>query len=269
MMKKVGTNMTINKLTIFELYNGEVKLAFDPEKHLYTYDGKKVDGTTGALGVIAKPALMYWAVNQAIEYLQFALKPGESYDEIQIKAMLEGAKTSHRKKTTDASDKGKIVHEWCEDWIAGKKPKTPINQELKNSTNKFLEWMQLNKVEFFESERPVYSKQHNFAGTLDFVAKVNGKMMIGDFKTSNAIYDEYWFQTSAYQLAYEEENPGVKIEGQIIVRIGKDGVLEVKENHERFDYNENAKAFLSALTLHRRITTLKDRAYREKQNVQS
>jgi hypothetical protein len=252
----------------YKLYNGTLELQFNADKHLYSIDGKKVDGTTSALGIIAKPALMYWAVNQAVAFFQEAIKPGVAYDEIQLKAMAEGMKSSHRKKKEDAADKGKMVHEWCEQWIAGQKPATPINPELKNATDQFLKWISENKVEFLESEKIIYSKEYNYAGTLDFVAKVNGKLMLGDFKTSTGIYDEYFLQTSAYQLAYEEEHPEVKIEGQIIVRIGKDASLEIRENHKRFDYNENAKAFISALTLYRRMTVMKDEAYRRKNNLE-
>jgi len=247
------------------LYRGEIELLFDEEKHLYTVNGKKADGTTGVLGVIAKPALMYWAVNQAIEHLQAILKPGQSYDELELKGMLDQANTAHRKRKEDAGDKGTIIHKWCEDWIAGKNPATPINPELKNATDKFLEWVNSNKVEFLESEKIIYSRDYNYAGTMDFLAKVNGKLIVGDFKTSSGIWDEYWFQVSAYQNAYEEEFPDTRIDGQIIVRIGKDATLEVKENFVREDYIENFTAFISALQLNRRILVLKDRAWKEKQ----
>ena len=245
----------------YELYNNKTILNFDEDKHLYTMNGIKVHGTTSILGVIAKPALMYWAVNQAISHLEKCLVPGTSYDEIQLKAMLESAKTAHRKKSTDAADKGKFVHEWCESYIKGEDPKLPVNTELRNAVSKFLEWVNTNNVEFLETEKIVYSQKYNYAGTLDFIAKVNGKIMLGDFKTSTGIYDEYFFQTSAYQQAYLEEYPDKKIEGNIIVRIGKDATLELKES---YDYEKNIKAFMGALALYNRIQELKDESYKKK-----
>ena len=257
----------------YQLYNNTIELDFNEEKHLYTVDNKKVDGTTSALGIINKPALMYWAVNQAVAFFQNAIKPGVIYDEIQLKAMAEGMKFSHRKKSGDAMDIGKIVHDWIEKYIAGKNPSPIVNQQAKNSINKFLEWEKTNNVEFIESERIVYSKEYGYAGTLDFVAEMDGLdsnrvIVLGDFKTSSGIWDEYWFQLAAYQQAYLEENPTKNISGSVIVRIGKDATLEVKHSKAE-DYEANKDAFNSALIIHRRITTLKDEAYKAKQVKQS
>ena len=89
---------------------------------------------------------------------------------------------------------------------------------------------------------------------MDFYCQIGDKRFAGDTKTSSGIYDEMWFQTSAYQQAYQEET-GVRIDGQIIVRVGKDGSLEVKENYE---YEKNIVAFNGALLLYRRIQELND-----------
>lgn len=240
---------------IYPLYKDTVKLVFNPTTHVYTIDGKKVDGTTSILGVIAKPALLYWAVNVTISHFQNNLKPGEIYDEIQLKALFNDAKSAHRKKSTEAADIGTIVHNWIKDHVAGKKPKLPINKSSRNAIDTFLRWEKEHHVKFLESERILYSKKYGYAGTLDFIAEVDGKIKIGDYKTSTGIWDEYWFQLASYQQAFQEEFPEKKIAGGIIVRIGKDGSLEVAE---RDDYEDNVKAFNAALVLYRRINKLKE-----------
>lgn len=239
------------------LYNDKITLHFDEEKHLYTVGGKVVDGTTGVLSVIAKPALIGWAVKVAIESLERTLEPGISYDELQLKAMLESAKGAHRKRSGTAADMGHMVHEWIAKHIAGENPKPLVNKECLNAVNKFLEWEREHKVEFLESEKVLYSSKYNYAGTMDFLAKVDGKVMIGDFKTSSGIWDEYWLQVAAYQQAYQEEFPEVKIDGALIVRIGKDATLEVKERAEGA-YELDRDAFNAALVLYRRLRQLKD-----------
>lgn len=246
---------------IYHLYNETIELSFDEKKHLYTVDGTKVDGVTGVLGVINKPALMYWAVNQAIEHLQETIKPGVAYDEIQILDMLSSAKAAHRKKKETAADKGSIVHNWIKAHIAGAAPEMPFNEECKNSIEQFLAWQKEHKVEFIESEKILYSKRFRYAGTTDFIAKINGSIVIGDFKTSTGIWDEYWLQIAAYWGAYLEEYPDAKIENAVIVRIGKDGVLEIAENNE---FVENYTAFKGALVLHRRLNQFKDKKFSEK-----
>lgn len=237
------------------LYNNNITLHFDEEKHMYTVNDEVVDGTTTVLDVINKPALMGWAVKMAVQFFDNAFEPGASYDEIQKKAILEGASKAYRVKSDTAADKGGIVHEWIQKHIAGEKPKMPINQECLNAVGKFLEWERDHSVEFLESEKVLYSSKYNYAGTLDFIAKVDGKVMIGDFKTSTGIYDEYWLQVAAYQQAYQEEFPEYEIEGALIVRIGKDATLEVKER--AWDYELDREAFNAALVLYRRLKNLK------------
>lgn len=249
------------------LYGDTIELLFDEVLHLYTINGKKVDGTTSALGVISKPALMYWAVNQAIEHLQGIMKPGKSYDEMEIRSMLLDAKGAHRKKKETAADMGTFVHKWCEDWIAGLNPEVPVNPELKNATDQFLKWVSEHHVEFLLSEKVVYSKLYNYAGTMDFLAKIDGKLTVGDFKTSSGIWDEYFFQVAAYQQAYEEEYPEAKIDGQMIIRIGKDASFEIKEISSRDEYILNREAFVAALILYRRLKHMKEIKMREESHA--
>jgi hypothetical protein len=57
------------------------------------------------------------------------------------------------------------------------------------------------KPEITNIEMVLYSKQFNFAGTTDFVARIGGKLVIGDWKTTNTsrynpdgIYSSYFAQ---------------------------------------------------------------------------
>ncbi|MDE1868081.1 MAG: hypothetical protein KGI08_10295 [Thaumarchaeota archaeon] len=242
-------------MKVYKLYNNTVDLFFDEENHKYFVNELPVDGTTGILSVINKPALLGWAVKVTVEFLANVLKPGVALDEVQIKALLEGAKRAHRQKKTDAADIGTFVHDWIKDYIAGKKPAPPVNEQIKNAVDTFLSWEKDQKVEFLESERAIYSKQYGYAGTLDFIAKIGGKTVLGDFKTSSGIWDEYFLQIAAYQQAYLEEFPDKTIVGGVIVRIGKDGTLETKETTK---YDKDVLGFNGALVLYRRLQELKN-----------
>ena len=68
-------------------------------------------------------------------------------------------------------------------------------------------------------------------------------------------------QVAAYQQAYQEEFPTSIIDGGVIVRIGKDATLEVKEFN---DYEKNIQAFNGAIELYKRLQELKDEAYKLK-----
>lgn len=244
----------MNKIETYKLYNGDITLTFDPAKHLYTANGRKVYGVTGILSVISKPALMFWAVNMALEKIAKTLKPGVSYDEIQIKKMLDSAKKAHTEKKTSAADKGTMIHSWIEKYIKGENPELPLNEELKNAVLSFLSWKKDHNVKFLHSEIKVYSKRYNYAGTCDFIAEIDGKQYIGDIKTSSGIYPEMLYQTAAYQQARQEEYIE-EYNGNIIVRCGKDGTLEIKESAE---FYSNLSAFLGALALYERQQKVKD-----------
>ena len=237
-----------------KLYNDEIELIFDEAKHLYTVNGEPVTGVTGALQTIAKPALLYWAVNMAIQYLEKKWIPGVGYDEIQIQKTLAEAKKAHRVFKKEAGDIGTLIHQWIEKWIKGEEPATPVNEVMKKATDSFLEWVDEFKIEFLHSERKVYSKKYGYAGTCDFVAKVHNETIVGDIKTSSGIYPEMHFQTAAYQQALQEEFPDMKFEANVIIRCGKDGTFEISETE---DFDKNIKAFLGALAIYNRQQDLK------------
>ena len=246
----------------YSLYNGEIELVFDdrPTKHIYYVNDKVVYGVTSIIGnVLAKPALLYWAVNQAIEYMENNLKPGEMLDEVQIKTLLENARTAHRNKSAKAADIGKIGHKWLEDYVKArieKKeiPKRPVNKELKKGIDGFFQWAKDYKVALIASEQKVYSREYEFAGTYDLEAMVNSKRAMNDFKFSNAIYDEYVLQASAYLKAKEEET-GIIYDGGInILRLSKNindsNPFEVR-CITRQEVDRYFKAFLCCLEIYR------------------
>ena len=48
----------------YPLYQGKVILEFDSQNHIYSVEGKQVYGVTNIIGVLAKPALIFWASNK-------------------------------------------------------------------------------------------------------------------------------------------------------------------------------------------------------------
>lgn len=233
------------------LYGGAVKLDFNPVRHIYTVDGIPVDGVTTVLGVIAKPALTAWAANMAAEHVLANLMPGQVMDEMSIKLLANECKMAHRKKKENAADIGTFIHEWVEHFIKTGQEKEVTHPEIRNGVAAFKEWVAAHKeVKFLHSEEKIYSVKHNFAGTFDFILMLDGKRYIGDLKTGKAIYPEYFLQTSAYQLARQEEYPDEEYAGHIIINCQKDGGLAVATS-EPADFEKNHKAFLAALDLHR------------------
>lgn len=248
-------------LTRHKLYKNSVVVLFDSQKHRYTYQNEVVPSVTTILSVINKPALVSWAANTAVASVAEAIKPGRSYDEIELQKIFENAKKAHTREKVDAGNIGTFIHEWIEKYIHNERPKMPVNPDLRESIEQFLDWKQENRVEFILSEQVVFSKKYNYIGTLDFVCTMNGKLYIGDTKTSNAIHPEYLLQVSAYRQAREEEFPDEKYYGQVIVRVGKSGDFETVKIDKRSDHAENIKTFLHARELYLRMDDLKTSTY--------
>lgn len=239
----------------YSLYGDTVKLVYNDVGHRYQVNGVEVMGVTTALSVISKPALIQWGINEALKFIKEEIKAGVSYDEIKLNDILTKAKVAHRRKKEEAADFGTMVHNWIEEYIKGKNPKPLVNELLKSACDTFVKWAIDNKVVFTASEKVIYSKKHNYAGTCDFTCEIEGKKYVGDLKTSKGIYDEYALQTSAYKLAIEEETK-VMYDGMIIVRVPKieDDVVEIVFIN---NYEKNARAFLSALYLKQHFNLLK------------
>jgi len=246
-------------ITKTKLYNGDVELVFDSVKHTYEANGKIVFGVTSITGVLDKPALMYWSANMGAEYADKVLVPGMVIDELNKPAIIEGIKTAFRKKSKEAADIGTAVHKYLEDYLnAGINgeplPEMPVNKHIKNAILAFLEWTKENKVKFVSAERKVYSKKHGYAGTLDALGYVNGKLAIVDFKTSSGIYPEMFIQTSAYAQAVNEED-GTEIKDCYIVRVPKDGSEFEVQKDDHLDLN--FKSFLGCLENYKRQMFMK------------
>jgi hypothetical protein len=144
--------------------------------HTYTvlepsqYSGIK-QGVTGVTGFRDKSGpLMQWAANLAVE----AKNNGASDSE---------AKYAHARQKEAAGEIGTAVHDWIESYLKGKE--LPFTNEMRPSIEGFMRWLELSRANTLWSERIVYSKEHDYAGKLDWGGEINGKYGLIDFKTGS------------------------------------------------------------------------------------
>lgn len=255
----------------FKLYDGRVLLRYDDAKHKYVAveeDGSVINAPsiTTVLGVINKPMLMQWAVNQAINHLQSRLFDGGEFSELDISLFLEEAKYAHRAVKEKAGSIGTAAHNWLEGYWHQKihasasgetfaLPPLPEDSQVRNCAEAAIKWMAEYDIKPLLIEKPVYSRIYQVAGRMDKLAWINGVLTVVDWKSSSAIYPEYRFQISAYLFIYEEET-GQRVEGAWLVRLGKhDGEFEAKY-FSRAELEPDWQAFIAALTLYRRKQVL-------------
>jgi hypothetical protein len=259
-------------LQVTELYNGQVRLEFNPKTHRYTiYDGDtvvKAPSVTTINGVLDKSGpLMYWAINQTVNYIRGALQTDgqylDGYSATYLDTVLEGSKRAAREKKQQAADIGTLAHNWLEAYFlwragnGGELPPEPDNEQAVNCIQAALSWLEKHKVEIISVEQRIYSRKYKFSGTSDMFAFVDGKKTCLDWKSSKGLYPEFRFQTAAYVKAYEEEHPTERIQQRILVQLGK----ETGEFHAitlpRSDNTKDWRAFKGLLDAYSRLQELK------------
>lgn len=204
----------------------------------YYVDGIPFLTVTTILKVIDKSGpLMWWACGETYDYMMKELAEGRSPD--RKASIMARVATSNK-----AKDRGTAVHSIVEAW---KNIDEIVGQDgpYKRYAQAFKDFLDHHDIEIVEQERTVYSKKYKYAGTVDMVAKVNGKLMVVDVKTGKNLYPEVQLQASAYANALKEE--GVEVEGTSALLLKEDGKYKFET------YNDKLDAFLAAKTLYEGI----------------
>lgn len=163
-----------------------------------------------------------------------------------------------------AGNKGSKVHQACDAILNGHEVRidsTFMNHETEKEEEltleecdaiiSFVKWMKdLEKagkvLTSVANEQVLFSEEHGYAGTFDYICKIDSEYWLIDFKTSQHIWPEHQLQVSAYKEAIENgENP---IEGlpadetlrlavlQLGYRLNKNGYKwnEIEPNFDLF-----------------------------------
>ncbi len=246
-----------------EFNDGEsVDLEFNEAKHQYSHNGEFVPAVTSVLSTtIAKQQfLMPWAVKMGAEWFKDNSE-AFSQAEISIEDMVNGIKRAYKKRSVGAINVGRAVHEWCEQailWKLGNAevPSMPSDEQAANAINAFRDWIKQNEVEWLAAEQRVYSRTHNYAGTVDAVARVNGEFTVIDFKTSTRIYEEYYLQVAAYSKCVEDIY-GEPVDAAYILRFDKDSGKFDADKSDNIDVD--FITFCGLLVGYRGLTKLRSR----------
>lgn len=228
------------------LYNGKVVIKFYPASHQYwisvdsgkTY--KRKTGSTTYIGIMDKSTpLMSWQQGMTLDFLFECISKGVKIDtDRAIEAVIQ-----HETAKDKAADIGNQIHEFCEFYIRHKLkqkgfetlPSIPNFPEAVTGANAFLSWLDEHKVNFVSTERPVYSRKYDYVGTLDFEAVIDGELCLGDFKSSNGLYQAVRMQTASYAEADMEECGKRKYAGRWAVRLSKytEEEYNIREDRKR------------------------------------
>jgi len=117
---------------------------------------------------------------------------------------------SGEKVKQQSAIEGTQIHQAIEKIIIGEKPE--ISPAIEPSIKAFLEFLNQKNIQVDPNlvEKRIINYAERYAGTLDAIAFIDGKLGILDIKTSQAIYRDYNLQTAAYVAAVKDIMKGIQ-----------------------------------------------------------
>lgn len=227
---------------MIELEDSELKeLEYLKCDNRYIYDGNiYVPRTTEIISkCIHEDSLMVWSNNIGFKHKKYR-------DVLNI-----------------AAEYGTKVHYGIECFLKAKP--IPIDTPM-NSLIAFINWwntiIQNNSISILGQEHKLVCKL--YGGTYDLLLKINNKIYLTDFKTSNHISYKYYLQLAAYRKMLKEiEN--IDIDGTIILQLSKnypnyrEYVLNF-DNKDHLNYiNMAERTFNSMVYTYYHLNTLEKR----------
>lgn len=221
---------------------------FEPEP------GRKLKGFKKGKGTLWKPGLDFIALNGELE-------------EEELLALVESAYKASFRVSKKGCDIGTLVHDTIEQFVTADRDGVPFDEATMLNTeyyiksqgfngesdpaevaafteqapkdvemaklafSRFVEWWRATKPVLLGAEDLIFSKEHGYCGTFDALLEIDGKVVLADWKTSNAsksagapqgVYYDHFIQSAAYAAAWEEMG-NCKIDDMLIVSCRKDG----------------------------------------------
>lgn len=255
-----------------DLYDSTVHIQFNSaarNRYVVMNDGHSPTGVTTILGCLAKEGLMLWPMYEALNYIKdnshtkLSTKDGKSLGYAVELKTLEEAEKAHTKKSDTGKSVGTEVHTAIEVLLNGGIASS--GPEAYKAIETFRLWFNQNKPKVLATERIVYSKELDYAGTYDALLEIDGKVILADVKTTNAsrtaplgIYPEMFLQLAAYARAHHEENPLEQISDVMVIRVGKDGILNTLRASELgLKLDELQDTFVSLVRVYKAMQPLK------------
>lgn len=205
-------------------------------EHLHTYDNRPLIGTSTVTKILNKP-LTWWSAGKALEALGWTnskLVPKEEGIKIAGKARknffitnaeyydwLQECYRAHDTKKKEAGKGGVDLHAELENYVKEclEKDGTPIVSDRAGmwQVDMFSTWAIANVKRFLWSEGNVYSERMWTGGILDVMFEMNdGKICIGDFKSSKEAYADHFIQVALYDIQ-QSENGILTVDGKQVL----------------------------------------------------
>lgn len=210
-------------------------------------EGKIFPSVTNIIDVANKPYLKVWAAKLAAQAAVQAAIDFPDRMTINPKGASAWAAKEHERVLSDAAQLGDTVHNICEDMANGKPRPQGLNKTVSLYVDSFEKFCADFQPKFLKTESTMFGDAAfddltplKYAGTADFIAEIDGVVLIGDHKTGRNVYDSAAQQLGALShaefMVSEDETSledAMFIEGGIVLHLGPKGYKVYEADIER------------------------------------
>lgn len=205
--------------------------------YVHPVTGETVPSVTTILKMIGKPKLTGWAARMAAEY---AVAHWDELSALKPYQRIVPIKEAHEGVSGAARDTGTAVHEIIENWMKGNP--SQAGKQTDSFATQLTGFLMTHRPRFIESEFTVWSRQHSYAGTADFLAEIGGRNLVVDLKTGKGLYAEVGLQLAALSHAdfliredgSEEEIPRIDGVAALHVRPRSWKLVPIEHDEDNF-----------------------------------
>ncbi|MFF2619828.1 hypothetical protein [Kitasatospora sp. NPDC058046] len=219
--------------------------------HLGT--GDLAPSVTSTLNMEAKPFLQTWAAGMAAEAA--AVTDLEVVQRIAARdrqAAVDFLRFAAKRYTKLRADVGSLVHDYFELCLRGEEVPY-LHHDVKPYVPHIEGWLDRYQPELLYAEGVAWSHEHEYAGSFDFMVKINGKTILGDLKTSKSVYTSVAAQFAVYAHADDLITVDRKI--QTFPTVDAGAALHITPQKAEFrPVKIDREVFKRFLTLCRRFT---------------
>lgn len=177
-------------------------------------EGLLVPSVTNVIDVLNKPYLQTWYAKRAAEDAIEVVRNHPGLIEEKPRKALAYIKGAAERTTKAAANLGDRVHNTVEALARG--IEVPIDEDLRGYVRSWHRFVEDFSPEFVHLEATCFGEVESpdgdlgYAGTADFIAKIHGLTVVGDYKTGKSIHTEASLQLAALAharlITCEDEN---------------------------------------------------------------
>lgn len=174
---------------------GDARFYVEPDS------GEKYPGVTSILNTLPKDFLRYWAAKMVAQEAVEDVGTLVSMVLRDPSAAIDHLKKAPDRFTRKAADVGTAAHDLFERLARGE-TLGRVHPDLEPYVRHFSEFLAKVQPEFLFLEETVWSDTHRYAGSFDWLARIEGELVWGDNKTTRSgIHAEVGIQLAAYANA--------------------------------------------------------------------